>query len=84
MYSGSRGNLKSGKSVLVKYALESELKKGRQQASMDKRVILSFFCHLRGTDLQQSLLGLYRSFLHQILDMIPDLLSDFSSVFKMK
>ena len=68
----------AGKSTLLKYVLR-ECKK---QASPKKLVVASFFFHGRGADIQKTPLGLFRSLLHQLLDQIPDWLSEFSSIFK--
>ncbi|RSL59692.1 hypothetical protein CEP54_007130 [Fusarium duplospermum] len=49
----------------------------------DKEVlILSFFFHGRGTALQRSPLGLYRSLLHQVLDAAPDIMIDLVESYK--
>ena len=73
-----KGKPGAGKSTLLKYAL----RKCRQQASLKKLVVASFFFHGRGADMQKTPLGLFCSLLHQILDQIPELLREFSSVFK--
>ncbi|KAI1179882.1 hypothetical protein F4777DRAFT_532343 [Nemania sp. FL0916] len=69
----------SGKSTLLKYALERI--QTVLQASENNDLILSFFCHARGAELQKIPLGLYRSLLHQILSKypgsIPDLFTEF-------
>lgn len=39
-------------------------------------VILSFFFHDRGTDLQKTPLGLFRSLLHQLLRQVPEAIPD--------
>ena len=70
-----------GKSTLVKYALN----RCKEQATENhKLVIASFFFHGRGYPLQKSPLGLFRSVLYQILDQVPELLHEFTSVFKSK
>ncbi|KAJ4249835.1 hypothetical protein NW762_012178 [Fusarium torreyae] len=63
-----RGNPGSGKSTLLKHAL------GRVQAGKirDNAIILSFFFHGRGVELQRTSLGLFRSLLHQLLRIVPD------------
>ena len=73
-----KGKPGAGKSTLLKYAL----RKCKQHASPKKLVVASFFFHGRGADMQKTPLGLFRSLLHQILDQIPDWLSEFSSIFK--
>jgi hypothetical protein len=73
-----KGKPGAGKSTLLKYAL----RKCRQPASLKKLVVASFFFHGRGADMQKTPLGLFCSLLHQILDQIPEVLREFSSVFK--
>ena len=73
-----KGKPGAGKSTLLKYAL----RKCKQQACLKKLVVASFFFHGRGADMQKTPLGLFCSLLHQILDQIPELLREFSSVFK--
>ncbi|KAF7511627.1 hypothetical protein GJ744_003790 [Endocarpon pusillum] len=64
--------------MLLKFAFGQ----GKQRGSPKKLITASFFFHGRGAPLQREALGLFRSLLHQILDQIPHLLSDFSSIFK--
>ncbi|KAH0538071.1 hypothetical protein FGG08_005333 [Glutinoglossum americanum] len=73
-----KGKPGAGKSTLLKYAL----RKGKQRAPLNKLIVASFFFHGRGAPIQKSPLGLFRSLLHQILDQVPNLLSEFSSIFK--
>ena len=73
-----KGKPGAGKSTLMKYAI----RESQQRESSDKFVIASFFVHGRGAPIQKNSLGLYRSLLHQILDQIPELLSEFSSIFR--
>jgi hypothetical protein len=61
-----RGKPGSGKSTLTKFAF-LELKK-----SFPDTPLLSFFFNARGTLLEKSTLGLYRSLLVQLLDIFPD------------
>ncbi|KAK8026457.1 Ankyrin-1 [Apiospora marii] len=58
----------AGKSTLMKTAYE-RLKK---QVGKEN-ICLSFFFNARGTDLEKSTIGMYRSLLHQILQAMPDL-----------
>lgn len=58
-----------GKSVLMKYILQN-LKTG---GSRNRELLIYFFVHGQGSDLQKSKLGLLRSILHQLLSRIPDL-----------
>ena len=71
----------AGKSTLVKYALTSALKKWEHVGKPEQLVIASFFFHGRGVNLQKTRLGLYRSLLHQILRQVPEILSEFSTIF---
>jgi ankyrin repeat protein len=73
-----KGKPGAGKSTLLKYAL----RRSRDAASRNNLVVASFFFHGRGTFIQKSPLGMYRSLLHQTLDQIPELLSEFTSIFK--
>jgi len=78
----------AGKSTLLKYALRDALRDAlrecKQQPFPKKLVVASFFFHGHGADIQKTPLGLFRSILHQILDQIPELLPEFSSIFKKK
>ncbi|RSL80480.1 hypothetical protein CEP51_006542 [Fusarium floridanum] len=74
-----RGKPGSGKSTLMRRVLEST----KKMLENDKEVlILSFFFHGRGTALQRSPLGLYRSLLHQLLDAAPDIMIDLVESYK--
>jgi hypothetical protein len=57
----------SGKSTLMKYLLGHLEKQPLYQESIQ----LSFFLHGRGTLLQRSRLGMFRSLLHQLLSSVP-------------
>ena len=46
------------------------------------KVTACFFFHGRGTDIQKTTLGLFRSILHQILIQRPEVCQDLSSIFK--
>ncbi|KAK5010089.1 hypothetical protein LTR28_011879 [Elasticomyces elasticus] len=74
-----KGNPGVGKSTLLKYIRENELKRTSRQ-----RVEASFFFTGRGSDLQKTRLGLFRSLLHQLLKQSPSLLSRLAAVFKTK
>jgi ankyrin repeat protein len=58
------------------------------RSSLGKILLVSFFFHGRGTELQRTSLGLFRSILYQIVDHIreqnADLLSDLKKFFKKK
>ncbi|KAH7305580.1 hypothetical protein B0I35DRAFT_113420 [Stachybotrys elegans] len=65
-----KGKPGSGKSTLLRHALNSiQVDKGRGSA-----IVLSFFFHGRGVELQRTPLGLFRSLLHQLLSHVPDAL----------
>ncbi|KIY02140.1 uncharacterized protein Z520_02278 [Fonsecaea multimorphosa CBS 102226] len=70
------GNPGSGKSVLLDTLVS------RVDSLRDKKVIVaSFFIHGRGTQIQKSPVGLYRSILHQILTKAEILLTELTSTF---
>lgn len=71
----------SGKSTLLRYALNhiSEAPNIDNQA-----LVLSFFFHGRGTELQKTELGLFRSLLHQLLCEVPNALLDLANTFEKK
>ncbi|WYZ38338.1 hypothetical protein EsH8_III_000252 [Colletotrichum jinshuiense] len=71
-----RGKPGSGKSTLMKYALEKVPPLYKTQP-----LVLSFFFHGRGHELQRSLLGLFRSLLHQLLHLVPGALPDLIDTF---
>ena len=66
----------AGKSTLIRYAL--------QNASYSTDVVACFFFFGRGNDLQRNSCGLFRSLLHQLLDQIPEMLSEFMPTYKKK
>lgn len=66
----------AGKSTLIRYALRN--------ASYSTDVVACFFFFGRGNDLQKNSCGLFRSLLHQLLDQIPEMLSDFIPAYKKK
>jgi len=72
-----KGKPGSGKSTLVKYALDNH-------GASDNAVVLSFFFHGRGDELQRTPLGLFRSLLHQVLGQAPDVLHDLVNKFETK
>jgi hypothetical protein len=75
-----KGNPGTGKSTIMKYALQKM--RYDKPAIQSKLVILSFFFHGRGSMLQHTPLGFYRAILHQILDHIPSALSDLITDFR--
>ncbi|KAL7785260.1 hypothetical protein V8C37DRAFT_419985 [Trichoderma ceciliae] len=76
-----KGKPGSGKSTLLKHVFSN------QQSVPDTRdndLVLSFFFHGRGDELQKTPLGLFRSLLHQILKQAPEALSDLVDTFEQK
>ncbi|EEU38815.1 uncharacterized protein NECHADRAFT_22508, partial [Fusarium vanettenii 77-13-4] len=72
-----KGKPGSGKSTLLRYALH-ELKSTK---TAKKALMLSFFFHGRGNDLQKNQLGLFRSLLHQVLSEMPKQLAKLVTTF---
>ena len=70
-----KGKPGSGKSTLLKYALDNH-----EVGAGD--LVLSFFFHGRGDELQRSPLGFLRSLLHQILGKAPDSLAGLVDTFE--
>ncbi|KAL2204237.1 hypothetical protein CC79DRAFT_1389020 [Sarocladium strictum] len=64
-----RGKPGSGKSTLMRHALTAA--ESLSSHTLDD-IVLSFFFHGRGTELQKTPLGLYRSLLHQIVSQAPE------------
>jgi hypothetical protein len=71
------GKLGSGKSTLMKYLCEDPRTNdllGKWAKGKGKKLInINFFFWRAGTDLQKSIAGLIRSFIHEILEHCPDL-----------
>src|SRR6185436_20688743 len=76
-----RGKPGSGKSTLMRYALDN-LEKNSQDSNAP--FILSFFFHGRGAELENKPEGLYRSLLHQLLSAFPSQLGVLVQHFKSK
>ncbi|CAH0052035.1 unnamed protein product [Clonostachys rhizophaga] len=74
-----KGKPGSGKSTIIKYALRRLSKVYGPETQ-----VFSFFFHARGHELQKSLLGFFRSILHQILQLFPGLLKDLVDTFNTK
>ncbi|RSL50986.1 hypothetical protein CEP54_011650 [Fusarium duplospermum] len=68
-----KGKPGSGKSTLLKHVLR---KVEAEPGMRDKAIILSFFLHGRGGELQKTPLGLFRSLLHQLLCQVMRDLKD--------
>jgi ankyrin repeat protein len=73
-----KGKPGSGKSTLLGYALKHVLDKSDIQRYA---IVLSFFFHNRGSELQRTGLGLYRSLLHQLLCAVPTAAGKLREVF---
>lgn len=74
-----KGKPGSGKSTLLRHAL----RKVRAVPNIrDTALILSFFFHGRGAELQRTPLGLFRSLLHQLLRKASNALSDLVTTFQ--
>ncbi|KAF5671248.1 ankyrin repeat-containing protein [Fusarium heterosporum] len=74
-----KGKPGSGKSTLLRFALYKE---NRTSASHGAVVLLSFFFHGRGIELQRTLPGFFRSLLYQLLEQAPDTLNDMVTLFQ--
>jgi len=72
-----KGKPGSGKSTLLKYAFD-------KHETRDGALILSFFFHGRGDELQRTPFGLWRSLLHQVLRQAPGVLQDLVDKFETK
>jgi hypothetical protein len=76
-----KGKPGSGKSTLLSYAFTNQK---YLPSAKDSDLVLSFFFHGRGGDLQKTPLGFFRSLLHQILKEMPDSLPDLVNSFENK
>ncbi|CAH0052972.1 unnamed protein product, partial [Clonostachys solani] len=74
-----KGKPGSGKSTITKYAV-----KRLSKVYGPETQVFSFFFHARGHELQKSLLGFFRSILHQILQRYPGSLNDLVDAFNTK
>ncbi|KAK3400792.1 hypothetical protein B0T20DRAFT_153255 [Sordaria brevicollis] len=74
------GNPGVGKSTLTKFAFEH----GRSKAASgdDDPLVLSFFIHARGDELQKTPEGLFRALLHQIYAQEPSSLPQLTATFE--
>ncbi|KAL8364524.1 hypothetical protein RB595_003687 [Gaeumannomyces hyphopodioides] len=73
-----KGKPGSGKSTLLKYALDN----GAVPRAGNATLVLSFFFHDRGHELERTPLGLYGSLLHQLLSQVRDALPDLVDTFE--
>ncbi|KAH8691699.1 hypothetical protein GQ44DRAFT_590981, partial [Phaeosphaeriaceae sp. PMI808] len=69
-----KGKPGTGKSTLMKFAL------GNACNTMKDKVVISFFFHSRGEDIEKSTIGTYRSLLLQLLERLPVLQFVFDSL----
>ena len=67
----------AGKSTLMKYALKEAPRK-------EDTVVVSFFFSARGSAIQKTSMGMFRSLLHQLLNQAPTMMSDFLSLYRKK
>ncbi|KAL9570478.1 hypothetical protein ACKAV7_005409 [Fusarium commune] len=76
-----KGKPGSGKSTLLQYVLNHVIAISN---TGEGALILSFFFHGRGTELQKTPLGLFRSLLHQLLRQVPEALTDLMDTFQQR
>ncbi|KAI8710370.1 hypothetical protein NCS52_01582000 [Fusarium sp. LHS14.1] len=76
-----KGKPGSGKSTLLRYVLNHVM---TIPNTGEGALILSFFFHGRGTELQKTPLGLFRSLLHQLLRQAPEALIDIVDTFQQR
>jgi Ankyrin repeats (3 copies)/NACHT domain len=76
-----RGKPGAGKSTLLKYVLQETEK---LELPPNRLVVASYFFHGRGAEIQKVTLGLFRSLLHQLLEKVPEMLSELTQTFKSK
>jgi ankyrin repeat protein len=69
-----KGKPGAGKSTLMKFTLT------QAENITNERVNISFFFHARGTELQKSTIGMYRSLLWQLLEQLPQRKDCFDSL----
>ncbi|KAH7218869.1 hypothetical protein DER44DRAFT_804898 [Fusarium oxysporum] len=74
-----KGKPGSGKSTLLRYILNDAMV---MPNTGEGALILSFFFHGRGTELQRTPFGLFRSLLHQLLRQVPEALTDLVATFQ--
>ncbi|KAL2211248.1 hypothetical protein CC79DRAFT_1247185, partial [Sarocladium strictum] len=70
-----KGNPGTGKSTLMKFAFEEESRcaKKRKRQGSGPEVVASFFFNARGNSMEQSVEGMYRALILQILQEFADL-----------
>jgi hypothetical protein len=67
-----KGNPGTGKSTLMKFAFDTETRKAKSRRQQDNLVV-SFFFNARGNEMEQSVEGMYRALILQVLRGFPDL-----------
>lgn len=70
----------SGKSTLMTFIYKSF----QEYSASSNSVLLDFFFHARGTILQKTPIGMFRSMLHQLYDKVPAIRSQVFAAFKEK
>ncbi|KAI8674488.1 hypothetical protein NCS57_00346700 [Fusarium keratoplasticum] len=76
-----KGKPGSGKSTLLRYVLDYIV---AIPNTGEGALILSFFFHGRGSELQKTPFGLFRSLLHQLLRQVPKALTDLMATFQQR
>ncbi|KAJ4175987.1 hypothetical protein NW767_015599 [Fusarium falciforme] len=76
-----KGKPGSGKSTLLGHVLRNVV---ATPTIAESDLILSFFFHGRGADLQRTPLGLFQSLLHQLLCQVPNALQDLVATFQQR
>lgn len=76
-----KGKPGSGKSTLLRYALKNVMVASNIGGNA---LVLSFFFHGRGAELQRTPLGLFRSLLHQLLSRVPAASPDLVATFQQR
>jgi len=76
-----KGKPGSGKSTLLRYALDNVMVASNIGGNA---LVLSFFFHGRGAELQRTPLGLFRSLLHQLLSRVPSASPDLVATFQQR
>ncbi|KAH6643709.1 ankyrin repeat-containing domain protein [Boeremia exigua] len=71
-----KGNPGAGKSVLMKYAFK------RMQTAAPNDLVIAFFVHGQGTELQHTPLGIFRSLLNSLLCSYPMHLAELTTIFE--
>jgi len=71
-----RGKPGSGKSTVLRHAFNHATE------ISDKTLVLSFFFHGRGNDLQKTIVGFFRSIVHQLLCNVPETLAKLVATFR--